>query len=210
MFNLDQYRPTHLEASVVNFYRKNSVRAPQDIQLELFAYDAGIWIHFLSQPSTNYHFRAQMYTVIVDRRQPWEQQRVEMAHEIGHVLLHAGRQEFMADDYRARQEFQADLFAMYALVPTFMIANCITNAYSRPQLVEQLAYTFDVPLPFMDARLTLLEQRLYTIAAEDQMSAAIREASSGYDYAYRHPTDRRVEYLVKDGWVVGRRRRADI
>ncbi|WDL98166.1 ImmA/IrrE family metallo-endopeptidase [Alicyclobacillus sp. ALC3] len=210
MFDISQYRPVHLESSIVTFYRNNHIRSPQDIDLELFAHDAGIWVHFLAQPSTNYQFRSDMYTVIVDNRLPWEQQRVEMAHELGHVLLHAGRQEFMKDDWRALQEFQADMFAMYSLVPTFMIANCITQASSRAQLVNQLAYSFDVPQPFMDARLTLLEQRLYTIAAENQMATAIREATAGYDYSYRHPTDRRVEYLVKDGSVVGTRRRADI
>lgn len=207
---LDRYQPGPLESAVVDFYRKNHIRSPKDINIEMFAYDAGIWIHFLASPSTNYHIKGDMYSIVVDRRLPWEQQRVELAHELGHVLLHAGRQEFMKDDFRALQEWQADRFAMYALAPTFMIANCIVQASSRQQLVSQLAYTFDVPLPFMDARLELLEQRMRTLVAQEQMAAAVREATAGYDYAYRHPLNHRIEYLVKDGNIVGRRLRADL
>lgn len=208
MFDFTRYRPTHLEAAVVSFYQQNCIRNPQDIDLDIFAYDAGIWVHYLDQPSTNYHFRGNSYTVVVDRRMAWEQQRVEFAHELGHVLLHAGRQEFMKDDLRAHQEFQADRFAMYALAPTFMIANCLVQASSRQQLVSQLAYTFDVPDTFMDARLKLLEERMFALAIEDQMSQRIAEERSQYDYGYRHPLDESVEYLVKDNRVIGTRRRA--
>lgn len=105
MFNqLEQYEPGHLESTIVDFYRKNHVQSPQDIDLEMFAYDAGIWIHFLPQPSTNYQRKENMYSVVVDNRMPWQQQRIELAHELGHCLLHAGRQEFMTDDFRALQE----------------------------------------------------------------------------------------------------------
>lgn len=207
---LESYRPGPLESAVVEFYRKHHIKSPQDIDLEVFAYDAGIWIHFLDSPSTNYHMRDDLYSIVVDKRMPWEQQRVELAHELGHVLLHAGRQEFMTDNFRALQEWQADRFAAYALAPTFMIANCIVHASSRQQLVTQLAYTFDVPEPLMDARLNLLEQRMRDIAAQEQMAVAIQEATAGYDYSYRHPLNHQIEYLVKDGSIVGRRRRADL
>jgi len=207
---LESYRPGPLESAVVEFYHKHHITNPQDIDLELFAYDAGIWIHFNDSPSTNYQMRNDLYTIIVDKRMPWEQQRVELAHELGHVLLHAGRQEFMMDDFRALQEWQADRFAMYALLPTFMLANHIVHSSNRSQLVFQLASTFDVPMPFMDARLDMLEQRLRDLAAQRQMATAIYEASSGYDYSYRHPVNHRIEYLVKDNVIVGRRLRADL
>jgi Zn-dependent peptidase ImmA (M78 family) len=207
---LEHYRPTRLESFVVNFYRKQQINSPQDIDLELFVYDAAIWVHYLPQPSTNYRFRGNMYTIVVDNRLPRRQQRVELAHELGHVLLHVGRQEFMPNDERARQEWQADQFAMYALAPTFMIANCIEPTNSRQRLVTDLAGKFDVPETFMDARLELLEERLNTIAFERYMEQTVAEQCATYDYSYRHPLNHRIEYLVKDGVVVGRRRRADI
>lgn len=204
---LDNYRPGHLESAVVDFYRRHHIRSPQDIHLEMFAEDAGIHVHYVPFPSTSYELKSGPL-IAVDNRLPWVQQRVEFAHELGHILLHCGRQHFMTDDFRALQEFQADRFAMYALAPTYMITNCIVQAHSRQQLVSQLAYTFDVTEPFMDARLQLLEQRMQGLVAQQQMATAIAEASVGYDYSYRHPTNHNVELLVRDGNIVGHRRRA--
>jgi Zn-dependent peptidase ImmA (M78 family) len=99
---------------------------------------------------------------------------------------------------------------MYAMVPTFMIRNYLEYTYSREQLVSHLAEVFNVPEVFMDARLELLEQRMRTLAAEAQLAEAIRESSASYDYTFRHPLNHRIEYLVRDGQVIGRRRRAEI
>ncbi|QQE78100.1 ImmA/IrrE family metallo-endopeptidase [Alicyclobacillus sp. SO9] len=205
---LSTYIPTPLEDAVVQFYRRHLIKSPQDIDLEMFAYEASIWVHYVPHPSNNFHFRDSIYTIAVDNRIPWEQQRVGLAHELGHVLLHSGSQEFMNDDFRALQEFQADRFAMFALAPTFMLANYITQASSRQQLVSQLAYSFDVPEIFMDARIDLLEQRLKDIAMQRQMEEVVKEQAASYDYSYRHPLNDKIEYLVRDGAIVGRRRRA--
>ena len=37
MLQLQYYRPTPLEAAIVEFYRKNHIKSPQDIDLEMFA-----------------------------------------------------------------------------------------------------------------------------------------------------------------------------
>ena len=71
MFNqLEQYEPGHLESAIVDFYRKNHIQSPQDINLEIFAYDTDIWIHLLPHPSTNYHRIENIYSVVVDNRMP--------------------------------------------------------------------------------------------------------------------------------------------
>lgn len=116
----------------------------------------------------------------------------------------------LTDDFRALQEWQADRFAMYALVPTFMIANCLTNENSREQLVSELAYTFDVTEVFMDVRLKLLEQRMNDLVAQRQLAQVVAEQRNIYDYSFRHPTNPRIEYLIKDGAVVHRRTRVEL
>ncbi|WAH38573.1 ImmA/IrrE family metallo-endopeptidase [Alicyclobacillus dauci] len=206
----ERYVPTHLESAIMDFYRKNKVKSQYDIDLEMFAWDAGIWVHYADMGTTHNEVDGTMYSIIIDNRIPWQQQRVEFAHELGHVLLHAGRQEFMNNDFRALQEWQADRFAMYALAPTCMIVNTITNASSRTQLVRQLAEAFDVPDPFMDVRLKILEQRFRDLQAQGLMQEAIEAEHARYDYTYRHPTNPVIEYLVKDHVIVGQRRRADI
>lgn len=76
--------------------------------------------------------------------------------------------------------------------------------------MSQLAFTFNVPDPFIDARLELLEERMCSLAAHRQLAMAIKEATTGYDYCYRYPVNHRIEYMVKDNEIVGRRLRADI
>jgi len=206
--SLEKYVPTPLESAVISMYQNHNIQCPQDIDLELFAYDAGIWIHLYEGESKHIETDDQMYSILLDSRLPQKLQRIQLAHELGHVLLHTGRQEFMKDDVRALQEYQADKFALFALAPTFMIANCSLQASNGQQLVSQLAFTFDVPDFFMDTRLQLLQDRLLALAMEDRMSQRIAEERARYDYSFRHPLDESVEYLIKDGKVIGTRRRA--
>lgn len=94
----------------------------------------------------------------------------------------------MTGDFRASQEWPADRFAMYPLPPTFIISNSIVQSHSRQQLVAQLVYTFDVTEPFMDTRLTMLEQRMQDLVAQDRLAAVIAEERAAYDTSFRHPT----------------------
>ncbi|WP_051663453.1 ImmA/IrrE family metallo-endopeptidase [Alicyclobacillus macrosporangiidus] len=207
---LEHYRPTPLESFVVDFYHKHGIRSPQDIDLEMFAKEAGVPVRFLPRPSKAYELAGGKYLIIINSENEWPEQRVELAHELGHVLLHVGVQWFMPDDFRALQEWQANRFAMYALAPTFMIANCLVNARTREQLVSQLAYQFDVTPKFMAKRLAVLERRLRSLVLDQQLARVVAEQRAMYDYSFRHPTNPRIEYLVKDSVIIGRRRRADI
>lgn len=47
MEHLKHYGPGHLESGLVGFYLRNHVRSPQDIQLEMFAGDAGIHVYYV-------------------------------------------------------------------------------------------------------------------------------------------------------------------
>lgn len=206
----ERYRPGPLESIIVDFYRKNDIRSPQDINLEMFAYEANIWIHYASTSSTHYELDGNMFTVVVDDRLPWVFQRAELAHELGHCLLHAGNQSNLSAQMRLFQESQADRFAFYALCPTFMLMNHLVSVNNRQQLLSYLAHQFDVHELWMDVRLKMFEQRMNDLRAQEQMQLALREAAAGYDYSYRHPGNQNIELLVKDGAIVGKRRRAAI
>ena len=206
---LEFYRPAPLEAAIEAFYRKHRILSPQDIDLEMFAADTDIIVRQRTGKTLALRLKRH-YVIFLDRRLPWPHRRVELAHELGHVLMHVGRQELLTDDFRALQEWRADRFAMYALVPTFMFANCLTNANSREQLVSQLAYTFDVPEVFMDVPLRLLEQSMNDLVSQRQLEHVVAEQRTLYDYSFRHPANPRIEYLVKDGAVVHRRQRAEL
>lgn len=206
--DLALYRPTPMEAAIETWYRKLDILSPYEINLDLIADELGIHIRYLARDTTSLQM-SDGYYVILDKRVHWTQQRIEFAHELGHVIMHAGNQMNMPDDFRLLQEWQADRFAMYALAPTFILANCLTQAHSRKQLIRQLAEAFDVTDVFMDVRLEILEQRVRSLQWDKQVSEIVAEQRQAYDYTYPHPTNKRIEYMVKDGYVIGRRRRAE-
>ncbi|MFB5192702.1 ImmA/IrrE family metallo-endopeptidase [Alicyclobacillus fastidiosus] len=206
--DLELYKPTPMEAAIQTLYKRHHIVSPCDIDMDRMAGELGVEVRYLAHESNTAKLGSK-YFVIVDDRVHWTQQRIEFAHELGHILMHYGNQLNMPPDFKNLQEWQADRFAMYALAPTFMIANCITNAYSRQQLVRQLAETFDVTDVFMDVRLDILEQRLRSLAWDRHVKTVVQLERQMYDYTYPHPTDKRIEYLVKDGIVIGRRRRAE-
>ena len=164
-----------------------------DLDLELFADDANMTIHYQPLSSVTYQFHT-FHSIIIDSRLPHRQQRVELAHELGHVLLHVGRQDFMNDDFRTKQEWQAERFGMYSLAPTTIIKENLIVTSSRSRLIVHLSDVFEVPEPFMETRLNLLEERLRFLASEAQMMNQINEIQSMYDYAYRHPTNQRIAF----------------
>lgn len=207
---IENYQPTKLEWKVLHCYRRRSIQLASEIDLESFAKERGIWVHYAPLGSTFYEMSDDMYTIIIDDRLPELQQRVEFAHELGHVLLHAGDQEVLNHAERIRQERQANHFALYALAPTYLLVQYMVEDCSWQSQVAYLADEFNVPLPFMDARLRLLNQGLYGPSSETIRPAEIVcESTEDYDYYYRHPLDETLEYVVCNGEILGLRKRND-
>ncbi|WP_054967507.1 ImmA/IrrE family metallo-endopeptidase [Alicyclobacillus ferrooxydans] len=208
---IENYQPSKLEWRILHCYRRRNIQSPSEIDIESFAKEAGIWVHHEPVESTHFAMIDDMYTIIVDNRLPHSQQRVELAHEFGHVLLHTGDQEVMCSDERKRQERQANYFAMYALAPTYLIAQHMVEDCSWQSQVVHLADAFNVPLPFMDARLMLLTQDVYGLSAWTGHSGdMIRECTEDYDYSYRHPLDETLEYVIYNGEILGLRKRKTV
>ncbi|KPV45618.1 ImmA/IrrE family metallo-endopeptidase [Alicyclobacillus ferrooxydans] len=205
---MKNYQPTKLEWRVLNYYRRRDIQSPSEIDLESWAKEAGIWVHHVPLGSTYYEMSDDMYTIIVDDRLPKLQQRVELAHELGHVILHTGDQEVLSHDERTRQEREANHFAMYALAPTYMLAKHMIDDCSWGSQVTYLAEEFNVPTPFMDVRLRLLSGRAYGfLGGTSSPLFVVREETEDYDYSYRHPLDENLEYVVCSGEVLGLRKR---
>lgn len=205
---LKNYHPNKLEWRIWTYYQKHDIQSPCEIDLNAYAKDAAIWVHYAPLDSTNYEMVEDMYTIIIDNRLPPQQQRVELAHELGHVILHTGDQETLSEAERTRQEWQANQFAMYALAPTYMLAKHMIDDCSWGAQVVHLAEEFNVPIPFMDVRLRLLSGKLYGFLSGTSAPLFIaRETTEDYDYSYRHPFDETLEYVISSGEILGLRKR---
>ncbi|MCF8563976.1 ImmA/IrrE family metallo-endopeptidase [Alicyclobacillus tolerans] len=195
----------------MDYYKRRGIQSPTEIDIELFAKESGVWVHHAPIESKYYEMVDGMYSIIVDSRPPQLQQRVELAHEYGHVLLHTGDQEILCQAERIRQEREANHFAMYALAPTYLIAQYMIEDCSWHSQVVHLADKFNVPLPFMDARLRLLAQGVYGVSPGSIRKAEfICESIEDYDYSYRHPLDETLEYVVCDGKILHLRKRTTV
>jgi len=124
---LKNYQPNKLEWRISTYYQKHDVQSPCEIDLNAYANESAIWVHYAPLDSANFEMIENMYTIIVDNRLPQLQQRVELARELGHVILHTGDQESVFEVERLRQIWQANRFAMYALAPTYMLAKQMTE-----------------------------------------------------------------------------------
>lgn len=69
-------------------------------------------------------FDGQKY-IVIDSRSTIEIQREQFFHELCHVIFHGGHQSDMYDPYRKLLEWEADIFQLYAALPTISLNNMI-------------------------------------------------------------------------------------
>lgn len=159
-----------LEDCIDHFYRQHGVSQPIDVSLHLW--DLVLKINVIYRPGQTLSttIRGQHYAYI-DGGKPLPDRRAELAHEIGHLLLHAGRQPWLMNAWRMKQEWQASQFALFALVPRFLLVPRLP-CYDEhtPHLIADLAEIFCVPFELMSDRMALLQKRKThsTIAAESR------------------------------------------
>lgn len=168
-----------LESAIEQYYRRRNILFPHDIDLETFAEEHGIPVRYLPRSSKAYELKGGRHLIIVDSRVDKRQQRVELAHELGHVLLHTGTQWHLPHLFRVREERQAEQFAMCALAPTFMLLPMIEEGADRRVLAARLADEFRVPEAFMDRRLDLLRAQLEYAPSRARLQIAESRAQYG-------------------------------
>lgn len=95
-----------------------------------------------------YQYFQRNNIIYIDEQLPEHEKKFVLAHELGHMMLHKGTNAIFMDTRThfksSRYETEADLFAMYLLVPDDMIAeynDCTTEQASRAigyheQLIE--------------------------------------------------------------------------
>lgn len=195
------YRLHPIEVVVESLYDECGVKTPGDITLYLW--DRVVHVMVVHRPgNTNTARMRDTHVIFLDGDKPLPIRRVEMAHEIGHVLLHCGDQEEMPPYFTAKQEREADLFSHYALAPTYLLEDSIVSAgVERDELVPCLSELYCVPAPFMHERL-----EIYVKQTISSTRAKVAEQQGAY--VIRSTADREVEYVMSDdGYTCLRRRK---
>lgn len=210
MTYLEHYYPGPLERSIIDFYRKDGICKVDHIDLMRFAEEAKVFVQRAPETSSHQLISGDRYMIIVDSRLSWQHQRIALALHLGHILLRSDLQALRSIPISAHEEWQADQFALYALVPTYLLADYLSPLpNNRPAWVERVSKAFDVPYGFMEDRLTLLDQRMRSLAFDRCDTSATLGTFAGPVYTYRHPVNCHIEYIVRDGQVTGRRHIAE-
>ncbi len=146
-----------LESRICTLYERHGITRPCDISLRVFDHVMPVRVIYRPGSAVSMINNGECLA-FVDGRLPLPERRVVIAHEIGHLLLHAGIQTWLPCNARSKQEWQANRFAGYALAPSWMIAGVAQGHECLGSLTTSLADTFGVTQAFMESRLTLYRE----------------------------------------------------
>ncbi|WP_181363151.1 ImmA/IrrE family metallo-endopeptidase [Sulfoacidibacillus thermotolerans] len=149
---------SEFEKTIWNFYLQKGIKNPAEISLYVFDDQANFEV--IKRKGASYAVEiGDVYYIFLDSSIPLPNRREQLAHEIGHVLLHAGNQLWTSPLIKEKQEAQAKKFAHYALIPSWFLIEKLQDA---PETIQGKAATladfFCVSEPFVIERLFLLEK----------------------------------------------------
>lgn len=146
----------HLEEYVCRFLHLIDVYSPHQLNLENVHTRLGLQLFYIPHNSM-----AIDGAVFLDNRKTESEQWEDFAHEICHVIFHAGDQAVLPLPMREYQEWKAENFAQHLCIPTFMLERLNLPAYEK-DAVWMIMETFGVTRIFAEKRLRQYVSNLYS------------------------------------------------
>ncbi|MBG9816726.1 ImmA/IrrE family metallo-endopeptidase [Bacillus safensis] len=165
---------THLEEEIKRLYAKLQISGPAYRDMQRIASEFHVWVHYEDTGSMMIKHQG-LYSIILNRSLSSEEQWQDFAHELCHVLKHAGNHFKMHKLFRELQEFQAKQFMYHFCVPTFMLMQMKLPSL-RQQAILHIAQTFHVTWAFAEKRLALFEQRKAGIRFQQEFTSYLMKA----------------------------------
>jgi Zn-dependent peptidase ImmA (M78 family) len=150
------YVTTALEDWVSNWYIRNSILKPRDINLTHISLKYGIYLHLKEMPA-RYDICGRYKAIVLDKRTTCQEQREQFFHELCHILRHTGHQSMMPEAFRQLQEWDAKHFTKYAALPHHMLRS---YDLSDPNIISILSEDFKVTEQLCKERLERIKQNL--------------------------------------------------
>ncbi|MGG3452310.1 ImmA/IrrE family metallo-endopeptidase [Domibacillus aminovorans] len=145
------YCKTYLEEFVENLYTTLSIQNPSQLDYQIIAKQLGIRVKDTFGSSTCLQGGSVSY-ILLNNKLSKESKWQEFAHELCHLLRHAGNQLTVPEPFLEMQEWQANSFALHFCIPTFMLEKLDLSAYKQVTIAE-IAQTFGVEYDFAEERL---------------------------------------------------------
>ncbi|OMP67068.1 ImmA/IrrE family metallo-endopeptidase [Domibacillus epiphyticus] len=145
------YVKSHLEDFIENLYTKISITSPEQLDIELIARRLNIEVGYSHKKSKCAELDGIMM-IRLNENLHKEEQWQEFAHEVCHLLRHSGNQTELPFPFVQLQEWQANSFALYFCIPTFMLDE-IELPDNELEAIAEVALTFGVEYAFAEERL---------------------------------------------------------
>ncbi|MEZ7173627.1 ImmA/IrrE family metallo-endopeptidase [Sporosarcina sp. OR05] len=120
----------------------------------------GVYLHLYEGRSRGFEDEKEKY-IFLNKNLTRPERFQDFAHELGHILLHAGDQRKMHPLLIQLQEGQANSFMYELCVPTFMLEN-LHLPMDKQLAIQHLTCAFNVTSNFAAKRLNRYYQRIFT------------------------------------------------
>jgi Zn-dependent peptidase ImmA (M78 family) len=185
---MKNYKPTTLEKTISDFFVQNDIIYPPHLNPLLISRALGIeYDQFLSPAYSGVEHGIPF--IVTDLRCTYEKQREQFFHELGHVLRHDGDQDNrMPQSFREYQEWDAQLFTVYAMIPYHMLDFSLN--YTAKGLLER----FEVPAHIARKRFNQIRRRIYYSRSEsvNEMKPKNSYQLAPYDLSCRSDETKRL------------------
>lgn len=152
------YINSHLEDFIQKVYQDINVLSPTQLNLYAIADALDIGLFPINDRSQALRFEGRDYVFLNNDLTSPERFEV-FGHELGHLLIHAGNQASMSQDFKAYQEWQADSFALHFCIPTFMLQELkLSNSYNKT--IYKITKLFGVTPEFAEKRFKMYQMKL--------------------------------------------------
>ena len=150
------YITSALEDWITEKYVRHRIYTSTDIDIQQIALIEGIFIH--KRPmSSRYDIFGRYKAIILDSRCTEEEQQEQFFHELCHILRHVGHQSMLPKLFRELQEWDANLFMMYAALPYFMVKK---YDYNNQNLILDLSHDFNVTEELCQKRMDQIKRNI--------------------------------------------------
>ncbi|WP_018392442.1 ImmA/IrrE family metallo-endopeptidase [Bacillus sp. 37MA] len=145
------YTKTHLEDFIENLYMNIGIHHPRQLNPEQISEKLGIVVDYVNGASKCIEHEQFSFIMLNQNLSPAVQWQ-EFAHELCHLLRHAGNHYTLTPFFLRMQEWQANSFALYFCIPTFLLEKLDLTDHKQAA-IEIIAQTFGVEYDFAEERL---------------------------------------------------------
>jgi Zn-dependent peptidase ImmA (M78 family) len=156
--DLTLYKPTETERWINKTYQSSGIQYASDLDIDIIADLFNIEVHFREGKSF-IDFIDDFNFIVINALLDTENRRKDFFHELGHFILHCGKQDNMTRLFKELQEMQADQFQLYASMPYYMLEEF--KYVPAANLVKVLSEAFVLPEAYVKKRLEQIKNRMY-------------------------------------------------